>query len=63
MANHEFTDDVTARSANPTTAGTIPQLDGANQESSEEEESEDSEDEDDVANQVCTLGKVGHVLS
>ena len=44
---------MTTRSANPTTAGTIPQLDGANQESSEEEESEDSE-EDDVVNQVST---------
>ena len=35
-----------------TTAVTIPQLDGANQESSEEEESDDSEEEDDMINQV-----------
>ena len=34
------------------TAVTIPQLDGANQESSEEEESDDSEEEDDMINQV-----------
>ena len=34
---------------------TIPQLDGANQESSEEEESEDSEEEDEIVNQVCML--------
>ena len=31
----------------------IPQLDGANQESSEEEESEDSEDDDEAVNQVA----------
>ena len=53
MLNHKFIDDVTTKSANQTTAGTTPQLGGANQESSEEEESEDSEDEDDVGNQVC----------
>ena len=35
------------------TVGAIPQLDGANQESSEEEESEDSEEEDESVNQVC----------
>ena len=34
---------------------TIPQLDGANQESSKEEESEDSEEEDEIVNQVCML--------
>ena len=37
-----------------TTTMAIPQLDGANQESSEEEESEDSEDDDEGVNQVAS---------
>ena len=47
-----YTGDATTGLADATTR-TIPQLDGANQESSEEEESEDSEEDDDIANQVC----------
>ena len=41
-------DDITLETS---AARTIPQLDGADQESSEEEESEDS-DEDEIVNQV-----------
>lgn len=41
----------------------IPQLDGANQESSEEEESEDSEEEDEIANQVCMLKLILYITS
>ena len=54
-------DDATTGIADATTGitdamiKTIPQLDGANQESSEEEESEDSEEEDEIVNQVCML--------
>ena len=47
------TSNTRRRTAYPTTATTIPQLDGANQESSEEEESEDSEEEDELINQVA----------
>ena len=46
--------DATTGIADATTR-TIPQLDGANQESSEEEESEDSEEEDEIVNQVYML--------